>query len=567
MPTFPLPEPPPAIAAPQRFFGIQVIDEATGRGVPLVTLRTTGEVVLVTDSAGRVAFEEPGMMDRPVWFSIASHGYTIAPDGFGFRGVRLIPTAGGSAIVKITRVNIAERLYRITGAGVYRDSLLLGATVPRREPLLAGAVVGQDTVQAALYKGRLRWFWGDTNRPDYPLGNFHTSGATSDPTADPDRTIDLEYLTDNDGFSRALLPIDAPGPVWISGLATVDDGVSLICTYARMKDLGTCLERGLAVFDDAAQQFVRRARFPESQPAPISGHPFLAQAGGTRYLFGTREGIDPLPAVRVSPTVAALSDPARYEAFTRTKTGGWGWVPGGAPSREPLALRAIETDTPVTAHVGSVSWNPYRRRWIMLVEERGGKPSLLGEIWFAEADTPVGPWVWARKIVTHDRYDFYNPTQHPFFDTDGGRRIYFEGTYVNTFSGNPEATPRYNYNQILYRLDLADPRLVLPVPVYRVRGGGFATRATLGPHPDPLSVAFFALPPGPPTSDRVPVWSHRGRFVATAPNAGDEPLFAALPETRRFVPGTIRLPGTNLRVWKTPRPDLPVDFSIVALGR
>ena len=27
-------------------------------------------------------------------------------------------------------------------------------------------------------------------------------------------------------------------------------------------------------------------------------------------------------------------------------------------------------------------------------------------------------------------YTFYNPTQHPFFDQDKGRQIYFEGTYV-----------------------------------------------------------------------------------------------------------------------------------------
>jgi hypothetical protein len=33
--------------------------------------------------------------------------------------------------------------------------------------------------------------------------------------------------------------------------------------------------------------------------------------------------------------------------------------------------------------------------------------------------------------------------------------IHFEGTYTNEFSANPEKTPLYNYNHILYRLDLA----------------------------------------------------------------------------------------------------------------
>jgi len=51
---------------------------------------------------------------------------------------------------------------------------------------------------------------------------------------------------------------------------------------------------------------------------------------------------------------------------------------------------------------------------------------------------------------------------HEFLDQDGGRKIYIEGTYTAEFSGNPNPTPRYNYNQILYRLDLTDPRLAEP---------------------------------------------------------------------------------------------------------
>ena len=90
--------------------------------------------------------------------------------------------------------------------------------------------------------------------------------------------------------------------------------------------------------------------------------------------------------------------------------------------------------------------------------------TVLGEVWYSEADRPEGPWVRARKIITHankpgDAHDFYNPTQHAFLDRGGGRFLYLEGTYVNTFSGNPHPTPYYEYNQIMYRLDLDDPRL------------------------------------------------------------------------------------------------------------
>ena len=34
--------------------------------------------------------------------------------------------------------------------------------------------------------------------------------------------------------------------------------------------------------------------------------------------------------------------------------------------------------------------------------------------------------------------------------------IYLEGSYVNTFSGNPHPTPYYEYNQIMYRLPLSE---------------------------------------------------------------------------------------------------------------
>ena len=68
--------------------------------------------------------------------------------------------------------------------------------------------------------------------------------------------------------------------------------------------------------------------------------------------------------------------------------------------------------------------------------------------------SPVWPFSTAVKIATHDRQTFYNVGHHAFLDRDGGKTIHFEGTYTNDFSGNPEKTPRYNYNQVLYRLDL-----------------------------------------------------------------------------------------------------------------
>ena len=111
---------------------------------------------------------------------------------------------------------------------------------------------------------------------------------------------------------------------------------------------------------------------------------------------------------------------------------------------------------------------------MIAVEAMGS--SLLGEVWYAEADTPLGPWVYARKVVTHDDYSFYNPKHHAMFDQEGGKIIYFEGTYTTTFSGSKDPTPRYDYNQIMYQLDLSDPRLALPVPIYVVHEQDSAVR-------------------------------------------------------------------------------------------
>src|SRR4051812_17667087 len=63
-------------------FAIQIVDEQTGRGVPLVDLKTTSNVHFFTDSAGYAAIDDPAMLSRRVYFWISSHGYEYAADGF-----------------------------------------------------------------------------------------------------------------------------------------------------------------------------------------------------------------------------------------------------------------------------------------------------------------------------------------------------------------------------------------------------------------------------------------------------------------------------------------------------
>ena len=113
----------------------------------------------------------------------------------------------------------------------------------------------------------------------------------------------------------------------------------------------------------------------------------------------------------------------------------------------------------ITPHRGNVAWNEYRGKWTIIFGQMNGDRSLIGEIWYAEADDLRGPWQRATKIVTHEKYDFYNPRQHPIFQKENGKIIFFEGTYTATFAGNPRPTPRYEYNQVMYKLDLGKLKL------------------------------------------------------------------------------------------------------------
>jgi len=125
-----------------------------------------------------------------------------------------------------------------------------------------------------------------------------------------------------------------------------------------------------------------------------------------------------------------------------------------------LQLKDTVTKATLLMTAGTINWNDYRKKYVMIGQQVYGTTSILGEIWYSESSSLVGPWTRAVKIVTHHSVDFYNPMQHKYFDAEGGRVIYFEGTFVNMFDkGSGIVVPRYDYNQQMYKLDLSDPRL------------------------------------------------------------------------------------------------------------
>lgn len=488
---------------PSRYFAIQVVDDQTGRGVPLVELQTTSMVSYYTDSNGLIAFDEPGLMNRKVWFSVDSPGYEYPADFLGSRGVSLETKPGGSATIKIKRLNIAERLYRVTGEGIYRDTVLLGRKAPIAQPLLNAQVTGQDSVLNAIYQGKLYWFYGDTGRISYALGNFSTTGAATELPAgiDPSVGFDLHYFTAKDGFVRPMAPMKGEGVVWVGGIVVLPDKsgqLHMLGFFQRRRGMGAVLENGFLIFNDQKEQFDKLKDVPiDPRLAPTgTGIPLrVKEKDGAEYVVFSA----PYPALRVKADMTSYLDLGTYEGFTCLKPGThfksaasaeldrdpqgklvWGWkrdtsplnprqqqqlVDAGKMKRDesPQRLRDVRTGEPVSINNCSCFWNDYRKKYVMIACQTLGA-TVLGEIWYSESDHPQGPWVDARKIITHvDKkngpHDFYNVAQHPFFDREGGRVIYLEGTYVNTFSGNPRVTPFYEYNQIMYRLDLSDPRL------------------------------------------------------------------------------------------------------------
>jgi hypothetical protein len=433
-------------------FVVRVTDQDSGRPVPLVEFRTTHQARYVTDNAGVVTVADPELLGREVWFHITSHGYEVPKDGFGNRGKRLLLEPGGEAVVKIKRLNIAERLYRITGAGRFDHSLRAGLEVPDQDTAERSGVFGCDSVLNAVYRGRLFWIWGDTNAAHYPLGNFHSTGATSTLAArggrDPDAGIDLEYYTDaRKSFVKEIAHLPGEGPTWLTGLTSLrdkDGGEHLVANYQKVRKFLDVYETGLCEFDDKDEVFKKVMTFAPKQKLVPRGHPFRYEDkdGHAWILYG-----DPLPTMKIRASYEAWKDPSHYMAATATSD-----------------FADQKTGKRVQPHRGSIAWNDHRRRWTMIFTERkaGGDTSRLGEVWYAEARSPFGPWNRCVKVATHRHYSFYNPKQHPYFARKEGeeaRYLYFEGTYTKTFSRAAVATPKYDYNQILYRLDLDDDRL------------------------------------------------------------------------------------------------------------
>lgn len=427
---------------------IKVVDESNGWPVPLVELKTTNNVRFYTDNAGVIAFDLPELMGVPTWFSIEGHGYNVKPDGFGIRGVRLTPEPGKTLTVKVQRQLPAKRLGRITGGGLFGEAQRFGEFSDWKDQ----GILGCDSVQITAHNGKLFWAWGDTTLPGYPLGLFDMLSGTTKlqplESFEPPVQLRYDYFRKEDGKPRAVADMPGPGPTWVSGYTDLPDSNGkrrLVGTYIKVKPPLTAYESGLCVWNDDTENFEQHKvlwektdESPKPPPAP-EGHPvfWTDEAGKEWVLFG-----DPFPKLKCPATFEAWGNPDMWEELEPQKT-----------------VEPRDGGESITPHRGSIAWNKYRQKWVTVFCQIGGNPSPLGELWYAEADAPTGPWGPAVKVVTHNNYTFYNPRLHPDFTPAGSPILLFEATYTAAFADKPYPTPRHDYNQVLYRLDLDDPAL------------------------------------------------------------------------------------------------------------
>ena len=382
---------------------IEVVEKGTGWPVPLVELRTTHEARFVTDNAGRIAFDLPELMDRETFFEVRGHGYEVKADGFGIRGVRLTPRSGQTLKVEVERRIIAKRLGRLTGSGLFGESQKAGLENDWRD----GPVTGSDSVQNAVYQGKLFWAWGDTAVAHYKLGIFDTTSATTalQPLAsfEPPLRLKLDYFTDEKGRPRGVAKMPGAGPTWITAYVTLPDktGTSrLVATYVKIRNHLEVYESGLCVWNDATARFDRlkvlwtkpdRKATPPPRP---DGQPSLwKDANGKEWAYF---GIS-LPTLRCPATFEAWQDPATWETLTPQES-----LPSaadGKPVKPHSGFHRVERFPEMLGHGFYAELREALRLWRTLVCRsplslrsvgQSGKSALTRQLYLLQSPSPSG---------------------------------------------------------------------------------------------------------------------------------------------------------------------------------
>jgi hypothetical protein len=110
------------------------------------------------DSNGYLAFHEPGLMNKDLWFYVSSPGYKHS-EILGMEGKTINTKVGEETVLFMKRENLAERIYRTSGYGIYKDSYLLNKEIPIKEPILNTNVFGLDSTFIKIIDGKVYFFY------------------------------------------------------------------------------------------------------------------------------------------------------------------------------------------------------------------------------------------------------------------------------------------------------------------------------------------------------------------------------------------------------------------------
>ena len=495
----------PAAASSLPSFVFQFVDIETGRGIPLVELELENGLKLVSDNDGHVTIVSPDLFGQKVRFRIEGHGYTTQTrDFWGHESVTCHIEPGQNRRIELKNLFPAHRLYRVTGAGRFNHTLIAGKkpTFPPGAGIFA-QVIGQDSIIAVPWLDRLWFFYGDT------LGlngyNFSASCATipmpDSGVYDPEVGIPLEYLCEQNGFARRMIETGKKGFTWIEYVLPVQHRQRplLLAKYVQHATLERVEEAGFAILAPNSESFKVVKRWPGTighkcthpHPAKLSGRPGY-------LLFPWEFCAEPLEEILAEDRhmvhtclipASSAEKPGSFVEFQgqklqveRDKKGQvvYDWKKGGVavvgdlrrqlvarkllqPSETSFAPILLDNGQHISAFNGAIAYNHHKKCWISICQ--GYNP---GEIIYSESDRPTGPWAFARKIAAFSGYNLYNPIIHPWFAKNNDRTIFFEGTYTNFFSSSPDKTPEADYNQVMFKLDLNRPELVLPLAVYKM---------------------------------------------------------------------------------------------------
>ena len=61
---------------------------------------------------------------------------------------------------------------------------------------------------------------------------------------------------------------------------------------------------------------------------------------------------------------------------------------------------------------------------------------------------------WLVATPSWSQYSCYNPVMLPQLDLKGGRFTHFSCTFTDSFSNAPVKVPEYDYNNLVFRIDL-----------------------------------------------------------------------------------------------------------------